>query len=68
MKIDLKTIVLIGTLLFSFAGFYYTTEARLSKIETQILFLERQVQNLKKANKHIYKLIKNKKRISSNND
>ena len=68
MKIDIKTAILIGTLLFSSAGFYYKTESRLSEAETEILFLHGQVKNLKKINKHLYKLINNKKTVSLDNN
>ena len=43
MKVDIKTVITLGTLLFAFAGFYYTTEARLKAVELEILDVQQQL-------------------------
>ena len=40
MKIDIKTVITIGTLLFAFAGFYYTTISDLKTLSLRIGALE----------------------------
>ena len=40
MKIDIKNAILIGTLLFGFAGFYYTTINDLHTLDLKIKALE----------------------------
>jgi hypothetical protein len=60
-KIDLKTAITLGTLLFVGAGFYYTTELRLKDVETEISWLQGQIRLLKTDNKRLNKLIRNRK-------
>ncbi len=55
MKLDLKTILTLGTLLFTISGFYYTTTSRLSDAEFEIIRLQKQVGILERANKRLYK-------------
>jgi len=40
MKVDIKSAIAIGTLLFAFAGFYYTTINDISALSLQIKGLE----------------------------
>ena len=40
MKIDIKTALTIGTLLFAFAGFYYTTISDIDVLSLKIKALE----------------------------
>ena len=40
MKLDIKTAVLLGTLLFTIAGFYYTTISDINTLTLRIQALE----------------------------
>ena len=40
MKIDIKTAIIIGTLLFTFAGFYYTTISDIDGLSLNIKALK----------------------------
>ena len=40
MRLDLKTAIMIGTLLFAVSGFYYTTISDLNSISLKIQALE----------------------------
>ena len=59
MKLDIKTAIVIGTLLFTGAGFYYTTESRLKDAENEISFLHGQVRTLRTETKRLNKLVRN---------
>jgi hypothetical protein len=51
MKIDLKIIITIGSLLVPLIGFYYTTNIRLDSLEASVLTVQKQVKQLKKQRK-----------------
>jgi len=51
MKIDLKIIIAIGSLLVPLVGFYYTTNIRLDSLEASVLSVQKQVKQLKKQRK-----------------
>lgn len=51
MKVDIKTIITIGGLLFPLIGFYYTTNMRLDAIEASVISVQKQVKQLKKQRK-----------------
>ena len=57
MKLDIKTLVVLGTLLFAAAGFYYTTQNRLDEVETELLFLNRQLGDVQREAKRQNRLI-----------
>ena len=60
MKIDIKTAITIGTLLFAVAGFYYTTKSdinvlslRTEALESENRMQQRRLDSLdKKTNRH----------------
>tara|TARA_R110000824_G_scaffold153926_8_gene325757 strand:+ start:4990 stop:5196 length:207 start_codon:yes stop_codon:yes gene_type:complete len=56
-NIDIKTLIFIISTACIGAGYYYTTESRLSGTEREISWLGGQVRALKAENKRIYKLI-----------
>ena len=62
MKIDIKTVITIGTLLFAFAGFYYTTISDINVLSLKIEGLESenriQQKRLDQADKKINKINK----------
>tara|TARA_B100000131_G_C18017273_1_gene573039 strand:- start:687 stop:851 length:165 start_codon:yes stop_codon:yes gene_type:complete len=51
MKIDLKIIITIGSLLVPLVGFYYTTNMRLDALEASVVSVQKQVKQLKKQRK-----------------
>tara|TARA_R110000824_G_scaffold1178_1_gene6312 strand:+ start:2111 stop:2314 length:204 start_codon:yes stop_codon:yes gene_type:complete len=57
MKLDIKTVIVLATLLFTGAGFYYTTQNRLDDLETDILFLNRQLGDVQKQAKRLNRLV-----------
>ena len=40
MKIDIKTLILLGSIAIAFGGFYYGTEYRLSNLEADVQALQ----------------------------
>ncbi len=40
MKLDIKTAIIIGTLLFTVAGFYYTTKSDINSLSLKTMGLE----------------------------
>jgi hypothetical protein len=52
MKIDLKIIITIGSLLVPLVGFYYTTNMRLAALEASVVSVQKQVKQIKKTNKN----------------
>jgi len=58
IKLDIKTLILIITTTCVMAGFYYTAEARLTSLETEISFLNGQIRSLKNQDKHLNRLIR----------
>ncbi len=40
MKIDIKTLILLGSIAIAFGGFYYGTEYRLSNLEADVRALQ----------------------------
>jgi Tfp pilus assembly protein PilN len=57
MKIDIKTGVLLVTILFSTAGFYYTTKSKLDDAEREIAFLWGKIGQLEKTTSRLQRLI-----------
>jgi|TARA_Y100001963_G_scaffold55805_1_gene78005 Cu/Ag efflux pump CusA len=51
MKIDLKIIITIGSLLVPLVGFYYTTNMRLDALEASITSVQKQIKQIKKTKK-----------------
>ena len=52
MKIDIKTAITAGTLLFTFAGFYYDTTNSIDELSSRVESLEKQnTAHLKKINR-----------------
>ncbi len=51
MKIDVKVIVTIATLLIPLVGFYYTTNLRLDSLEAEIATIKSDIVQVKKAKK-----------------
>ena len=60
MKIDIKTLILLGSIAIAFGGFYYGTEYRLKSLEQDVKVLTQNNDNLgekiTKAIKRIKKL------------
>ena len=60
MKIDIKTLILLGSIAIAFGGFYYGTEYRLESLEQDVKVLQEDNDNLgekiTKAIKRIKKL------------
>jgi len=48
MKVDIKTLITIVTLLIPLVGFYYTTNMRLDSLEASVISVQKQVKQLKK--------------------
>jgi len=48
MKVDVKTLITIVTLLVPLVGFYYTTNMRLDSLEASVTSVQKQVKQLKK--------------------
>ena len=40
MKLDIKTLILLGSIAIAFGGFYYGTEYRLSNLEADVRALQ----------------------------
>jgi|TARA_R110000824_G_scaffold271234_3_gene459763 hypothetical protein len=57
MKLDLKTILALSALLFTIAGFYYTTNARLNDAESEIGRLQKQVGQLEKSYQRLQRMV-----------
>ena len=51
MNVDLKTGLLLASLVVSGAGFYYTTQSRLDNLEAKVSKLEKRLDKLSKAKK-----------------
>ncbi len=57
MKIDIKTLILLGSIAVAFGGFYYGTEYRLSNVEADIQALQENDDDLgQKINKAIKRI------------
>tara|TARA_R100001510_G_C7625886_1_gene185759 strand:- start:135 stop:302 length:168 start_codon:yes stop_codon:yes gene_type:complete len=48
MKVDIKIIITIASLLVPLVGFYYTTNMRLDSLEASVTSIQKQVKQLKK--------------------
>ncbi len=48
MKVDIKALITIVTLLVPLIGFYYTTNMRLDSLEASVISVQKQVKQLKK--------------------
>jgi len=48
MKVEVKTLITIVTLLVPLVGFYYTTNMRLDSLEASVTSVQKQVKQLKK--------------------
>ena len=51
MNVDLKTGLLLASLVASGAGFYYTTQSRLDNLEAKVSKLEKRLDKLSKTKK-----------------
>ncbi len=51
MKIDVKVIITIATLLVPLVGFYYTTNMRLDALEASVVSVQNDIKQVKKLNK-----------------
>jgi len=51
MNVDLKTGLLLASLVVSGAGFYYTTQSRLDNLEAKVSKLEKRLDKVSKAKK-----------------
>ena len=51
MNVDLKTGLLLASLVVSGAGFYYTTQSRLDNLEAKVSKLEKRLDKLPKTKK-----------------
>ena len=51
MKVDVKVIITIATLLVPLVGFYYTTNMRLDALEAAIVSVQGDIKQVKKINK-----------------
>tara|TARA_R100000008_G_C3525957_1_gene136591 strand:+ start:175 stop:354 length:180 start_codon:yes stop_codon:yes gene_type:complete len=51
MKIDLKILIALGSLLVPLVGFYYTTNLRLDALEASVSGVQKQVKQLKQSQK-----------------
>ena len=57
MKIDIKTGVLLVTILFFTAGFYYTTKSKLDDAEREIAFLWGKIGELEKNDARLSRML-----------
>tara|TARA_R110000824_G_scaffold54557_8_gene150603 strand:- start:3964 stop:4170 length:207 start_codon:yes stop_codon:yes gene_type:complete len=57
MKLDIKTALALGTLLFALSGFYYTTNSRLNDAEIEIKRLQKQIGGLERGEKRLQRMI-----------
>ena len=48
MKVDIKIIITIASLLVPLVGFYYTTNMRLDSLEASVTSVQKQIKQLKK--------------------
>jgi len=48
MKLDIKTVIVIGTLLFGLAGFYYTTKSDIDTLSLKVEELQTENNNIRK--------------------
>ena len=64
LNMDLKTLIVIISAACVLAGFYYTTKTRLDASEQKISSLRGQIQNLKKEDKRLNRLIRNIKKAT----
>ena len=51
MKVDVKVIITIATLLIPLVGFYYTTNMRLDALEASVVSVQNDIKQVKKLNK-----------------
>jgi|TARA_R100001510_G_C7551526_1_gene135143 hypothetical protein len=51
MKVDVKVIITIATLLIPLVGFYYTTNMRLDALEAAVVSVQNDIKQVKKLNK-----------------
>ena len=51
MKVDVKVIITIATLLIPLVGFYYTTNMRLDALEAAVVSVQNDIKQVKKPNK-----------------
>ena len=51
MNVDLKTGLLLASLVVSGAGFYYTTQSRLDNLEAKVSKLEKRLDKVSKTKK-----------------
>ena len=51
MKLDIKTVITLCTLVATMAGFYYSTEIRLDNLEEEVTQLQKQVKRIARKNK-----------------
>ena len=50
MKVDVKVIITIATLLIPLVGFYYTTNMRLDALEASVVSIQNDIKQVKKLN------------------
>jgi len=48
VKVDIKIIITIASLLVPLVGFYYTTNMRLESLEASVTSVQKQIKQLKK--------------------
>jgi len=48
MKIDIKTAIVLGTLLFTIAGFYYTTKSNINSLTLEVKGLRHENHDIRK--------------------
>jgi hypothetical protein len=48
MKVDIKVLITIASLLVPLVGFYYTTNMRLESLEASVTSVQKQIKQLKK--------------------
>ena len=51
MKIDIRILITIATLLVPLVGFYYTTNMRLDSLESAVATIQADIKQVKKTNK-----------------
>ena len=57
MKVDLKTVVTLVTLLFAIAGFYYTTKSDIEALDSKVQGLQIENHDIRKRQNLINKKI-----------
>jgi hypothetical protein len=57
MKLNFKTLLTLGALLFTIAGFYYTTNDRLKDVELEIKRLQKQIGVLERGEERLQRMI-----------